>query len=82
MKTLALAVLLMVSLSGCAVTVVNVGGGNDFTYSANGNGNFTGDVVRDCAEAVQAALAKRPDLKDRGDEAFINCIADQGVRSI
>lgn len=82
MKALALAALCMLALSGCVSSVVIVGGGNTFTYSGNSNGHYTGQVVEDCAYAVAEALAKRPDLKDKGDEAFKNCISDNGVESI
>lgn len=81
MKALALMALLL-SLTGCVTNVVSVGGGNNFTYSGNSNGERTGSVMEECANAVAEVLAKRPDLKDKGDEAFVNCIKDNGVESI
>lgn len=69
---------------GCASPAVNKDdGANGFKdFATNNNAAHVEAVLRGCAEYVAGVLAERPDLKSEGDAAFLNCIKENGVRSI
>lgn len=78
----ALILLAVVLMSGCVYSpvTVDVGGGNDFTYSNNSAGNQAGSVLEQCADAVVDILAKHPEVD--GDALFIQCYSENGVSFI
>ena len=80
MKALTLAALVALTLTGCVTNVVTVGGGNTFTFSGNGNGVRTGQVMEQCANAVVALIAEHPEVD--GDATFLACQKANGVTAI
>ncbi len=76
MKLLLIAVALC--LAGC--TTPTQSRGNVSTYSGNGNGNQTEQVLRACADAVVEILRKHPEQD--GDALFRKCYLQNGVQFI